>query len=165
MNKGLEYSKILHTFICEMENTLNDKNKRNRAYAPQVFWKNKYTLELIETELKRLEELEDDFQVLRNIFEAKDNNELLQRIEKMYDRNIYLEKDNNSLRQVNKDIGNILRIIKEKKVNVGLFLIGYGNCDYSDYERDLKMEFQIIEQVSSKPLTQAEFDLLKGWLK
>ena len=68
MNKGLEYSKILHTFICEMENTLNDKNKRNRAYAPQVFWKNKYTLELIETELKRLEELEQRFEVLEDDF-------------------------------------------------------------------------------------------------
>ena len=68
MNKGLEYSKKLHTFICEMENTLNDKNKRNRAYAPQVFWKNKYTLELIETELKRLEELEQRFEVLEDDF-------------------------------------------------------------------------------------------------
>lgn len=50
-------SDMLHTFICEMENTLKDKNKRNRAYAPQVFWKNKYTLEIIETKLKDYEEL------------------------------------------------------------------------------------------------------------
>lgn len=54
---GETLSHMLHTFICEMENTLKDKNKRNRAYAPQVFWKNKYTLEIIETTLKNYEEL------------------------------------------------------------------------------------------------------------
>lgn len=46
MNKELAI-KYLTWFINEMERTLNDKNKKNRNYAPQVFWKNKYTLEKI----------------------------------------------------------------------------------------------------------------------
>ena len=48
--------RYLDLFIKEMEHTLLDKDKRNRNYAPQVFWKNKYTLEQIVELLK--EELE-----------------------------------------------------------------------------------------------------------
>jgi len=54
-----------------------------------------------------------------------------------------------------------LSIIKEKKVNVGLFLIGYKALDYQNYEEHLELGFQIIKQVSEKPLTQEEYDLLK----
>lgn len=46
---AIEY---LTRFINEMEITLTDKNKKNRNYAPQVFWKNKYTLEQIVEWLK-----------------------------------------------------------------------------------------------------------------
>ena len=47
----------LNDFIKEMEYTLTDKNKNNRNYAPQVFWKNKYTLEKILEWLEGKEEL------------------------------------------------------------------------------------------------------------
>jgi hypothetical protein len=52
MNKKLAIQ-FLTQFINEMERTLTDKIKKNRDYAPQVFWKNKYTLEQI---VKWLEE-------------------------------------------------------------------------------------------------------------
>ena len=49
--------------------------------------------------------------------------------------------------------------IKEKKVNVGLFLIGYKELDYQHYKEHLELEFQIIEEVSiQKPKTY--YDLL-----
>ena len=51
MNRKLAIS-YLTQFINEMEQTLTDKIKINRAYAPQVFWKNKYTLEEIRDWLK-----------------------------------------------------------------------------------------------------------------
>lgn len=51
MNRELAIS-YLTRFINEMEYTLKDKDKRNRAYAPEVFWKNKYTLEQIRDWLK-----------------------------------------------------------------------------------------------------------------
>ena len=54
MNKK-EAIQYLDLFIKEMEHTLLDKNKNNRNYAPQVFWKNKYTLELIVEWLKETE--------------------------------------------------------------------------------------------------------------
>lgn len=38
---------VLKSFIKEMTDTLNDPKKKNRSYAPEVFWKNKYELELI----------------------------------------------------------------------------------------------------------------------
>lgn len=46
----------LQKFVKEMNDTLEDKDKRNRAYAPQVFFKNKYTLEQIIEWLKGLEQ-------------------------------------------------------------------------------------------------------------
>ncbi len=54
-----------------------------------------------------------------------------------------------------------LDIIKEKKVNVGLFLTGYKELDYHNYKEHLEFGFQIIQQVSEKPLTEEEYDLLK----
>lgn len=51
MNKELAI-RYLTSFINEMERTLTDKIKKNRNYAPQVFWKNKYTLEQIRDWLK-----------------------------------------------------------------------------------------------------------------
>ena len=54
-----------------------------------------------------------------------------------------------------------LEIIKEKKVNVGLFLTGYKELDYQKYKKHFELGFQIIKQVSEKPLTAEEFDLLK----
>lgn len=47
----------LNQFIKEMEYTLTDEIKVNRKYAPQVFWKNKYTLEKILEWLNEKEEL------------------------------------------------------------------------------------------------------------
>lgn len=61
MITALDYSEMLHLFICEMEHTLTDKIKANRNYAPQVFWKNKYTLECIVDELKNYSELQNDY--------------------------------------------------------------------------------------------------------
>ena len=37
----------LRIFIKEMGDTLTDPNKKNRLYAPEVFWKNKDSLEAI----------------------------------------------------------------------------------------------------------------------
>ena len=37
----------LRIFIKEMEDTLTDPNKKNRLYAPEVFWKNKDSLQAI----------------------------------------------------------------------------------------------------------------------
>lgn len=56
-------------------------------------------------------------------------------------------------------------IIKKKKVNVGLFLVGYKELDYQKYKKHLELGFQIIEEISIQPLTQEEFDLLKEVLK
>lgn len=58
-----------------------------------------------------------------------------------------------------------LEIIKEKKVNIGLFSAGYKELDYQNYKKHLELGFQIIKQVSEKPLTQEEYDLLKEILK
>lgn len=144
MNKGLEYSKILHTFICEMESTLNDKNKRTRAYAPQVFWKNKYTLELIETELKRLEELEKEVQL--KSFAIETLNKQIKEKEKLI----------NDISEVKLKQDEVLRIIKEKGVDVGVL----QHCiTLADYNNSIEYE------LAYKPLTQAEFDLLKESLK
>lgn len=52
----------LQCFINEMDYTLKDKIKQNREYAPQVFYKNKYTLENI---VKDLEKLKKTFKVIR----------------------------------------------------------------------------------------------------
>lgn len=60
--KNKTLSNMLMTFIQEMEYTLTDKNKRNRAYAPQVFWKNKFTLEIIRI---RLYEVEKKLEILK----------------------------------------------------------------------------------------------------
>jgi hypothetical protein len=49
MDKELAIMYINH-FIQEM--TLTLKNKKNRSYAPQVFWKYKYTLEQIKSWLE-----------------------------------------------------------------------------------------------------------------
>lgn len=46
MNKEMAI-RYLKTFVSEMSHTLNDKNRKNRAYAPEVFWKNKDTIESI----------------------------------------------------------------------------------------------------------------------
>lgn len=46
MNRELAIH-YLQDFIKEMERTLASKNKKDRAYAPGVFWKNKDTLEEI----------------------------------------------------------------------------------------------------------------------
>lgn len=134
MNKCLEYSKILHTFICEMESTLNDKNKRNRAYASQVFWKNKDTLELIETELKRLEELEKARDMWKDIAD--------------------------NLKAKNEKQDKILRIIKEKGIDTEMFsqLTTYDEycelCENDEIFRNLfgnytQEEFDSLKEVLS----------------
>lgn len=52
----------LNDFIKEMECTLASKNKKDRAYAPEVFWKNKYTLEEILEWLKDRKEAMPEWQ-------------------------------------------------------------------------------------------------------
>ena len=149
MSKELEelnggtLSRMLHTFICEMENTLKDKNKRNRAYAPQVFWKNKYTLEIIETKLQDYEELTNKPVILYGRTHGY-TQALIDTICKNYKEvkitNLEDEKKIKAL-EIIKEKGIILQFIKEtytvEQYNAGVF----GTL--------------------VKPLTQEEYELLK----
>ena len=56
----------------------------------------------------------------------------------------------------------ILQLIKDKKVNVG-YLMGYK--DYSKYKEALDNKWTIIKQLSSCPLTETEFNLIKERLE
>ena len=96
-------SNMLHTFICEMENTLKDKNKRNRAYASQVFWKNKYTLEIIETELKKYEKILTEFDIYAKVLNTENKLKAFEIIKnKVVDVCWIIEMKNKTLEDYNK---------------------------------------------------------------
>lgn len=90
---------------------------------------------------------EEVIKQLRNIGEAKGINELIL-------------IDESKVLKIIKSL-KALEIIKEKRVNIGLFLIGYKDLDYQNYKEHLDLGFQIIKQVSEIPLIKEEYDLLK----
>lgn len=70
----------LERFINEMDYTLKDKIKANRKYAPQVFYKNKYTLENIVKDLERLEKQDKILELLKKRIASKDEYHITFRI-------------------------------------------------------------------------------------
>ena len=126
MNKGLECLKtIKHTTDLYRPNELN-------GYENEI--------DIIETELKRLEELVDTKQ--RSLDDVKAHYDLLE----YYFFNLQKEKEKQD---------EILRIIKEKNVNV----CGIINAPTLEYYDDH------CRPRHSEPLTQVEFDLLKEFFK
>ena len=96
-------------------------------------------LDIIETELKRLEELE---------LEHKMEHTLRIRLE-----NIVYEKSE------------ILRIIKEKGLSLNELWFIKQNKSWEEYTETMKEIYFDDECIEKNLKTQAEFDLLKEWLK
>ena len=101
---------------------------------------------IIETALKRLEELDKHQLSIRSLT----NEETKQLMEKHF-----VVINNNKQDE-------ILRIIKEKRVDIRNFCVYLEVIDNFDYESYIAI--QSVSPISSKKLTQEEFDLLKEWL-
>lgn len=71
----------------------------------------------------------------------------------------YMSKEN----KIDKRNFEVLKVIKNKKVNIGWLLVSFKH--YAEYQEALDNEWTIIKQVSSEPLTKSEFNLLKEWLE
>ena len=119
MNKGLEALERLYDFI-------GLENKNVFAYLLEQEKLPEYK-NIIETELKRLEELEKEWEMEHTL-------------------RIRLEN-------ITHEQSDILRIIKEKYVDIQELF----------YAKELQ-EYNKSINHREEPLTQAEFDLLKGWL-
>lgn len=126
MNKGLEALKELkyvHDTECGEDKSVNER------------------FTLIETELKRLEELETRFATL------KTNYNMVNDLCKQYCDECVKQRK-------------ILRIIEEKRVDFGIL----PYClDLETYNNAIVVNGN--EWTNYKPLTQEEFDLLKEWLE
>ena len=88
----------------------------------------------------------------------------LKRLEK-YDNDLDIEP----LKKAVLKQDEILRIIKEKGLHYLEIALIQGNCSYEDYlmECNRTIDIGLIRKslFDCKPKTQAEFDLLKEWLK
>ena len=103
-----------------------------------------HEIEIIETELKRLEEIDKNRQVIISQKELT-KEDIIERIKNAPIICMPYSKQDE-----------ILRIIKEKGVDVGVL----QHClTLADYNNSIEYE------LAYKPLTKEEFDLLKEWLK
>lgn len=126
VRKGLEALEDLIIFISSGE--IADTHELCEYVAKRK--------DIIETELKRLEQLEIDFNELDSI-------------------NDELNLSNHELRDENVKLYNILRILKEKLVDVGALV-----------ELDLELYNNYVKEINGTPtLTPEEYKLLKEWFK
>ena len=124
----------------------------------KCFWFNLY--KKVETALNRLEELEKENVLLR------ENNRSLEELMKrpelvIVKENIQLQRDNDlllinecSARQENKELKEVLKIIKEKGVRELSVVADLCNWDWNEY----------VKLPCSKLYTKTEFNLLKEYL-
>lgn len=100
-----------------------------------------HNLDIIETELKRLEELERDVKTWKEVAEHKEN-----------EFNI-IHKECERLTHIKNKQDEILRIIKEKDIDIGLLRNTKNALEYNIYKKN-----------GLQP-TEKEYDLLKEVLK
>ena len=162
MNKGLEALEQL----CDLANCGDLYFHVRHDVWTRLEGVNKYK-PIIETELKRLEALDlvketikpTPIKQIDNYSYTYDLGEDSERFNMVFlPLNIYQEIKIKLEKQ-----DKILQIIKEKKVNVNNFIV----ADYSwrKYKEAVAKKYTIVKEISNKPLTKEEFELLKEYFE
>ena len=130
-------------------------------------------IEIVETALNRLPELEKENVLLRENIHSLE--ELMKRPElELVRENIQLKRDNDlllmnecSARQENKKLEEVLKIIKEKVINERLIVVDWEDefPDYTEVKGYTGYAIYDYKGTTFVRISETEFDLLKEYLK